>query len=143
MSNDTVDPSTDSTPYAGVESHEWQALVERGSASGVLHADDVAHALRDVELTSDVIVKVHELLGERGIAIDDGVDELNDDTPTAGIEIVITETTVVETDGRNGQVDHALDGDDDDPVLARRRAQRVKRAASNGSEIGKIGRAHV
>ena len=74
MSNDTVDPSTDSTPYAGVESHEWQALVERGSASGVLHADDVAHALRDVELTSDVIVKVHELLGERGIAIDGVLD---------------------------------------------------------------------
>jgi hypothetical protein len=47
VSNDTVDPSADATPYAGVESDEWRALVERGSASGVLHADD------EIELALD------------------------------------------------------------------------------------------
>ncbi|MEY4339254.1 MAG: polymerase sigma factor RpoD [Actinomycetota bacterium] len=127
MSNDTVDPSADSIPYAGVESDEWRALVERGSASGVLHADDVAHVLRKVELTSDVLAGVHELLGERGIAIDDAVDDLHDDTPTGGIPLVVTDD--------DGATDLA-DEDDRDGVLARRRTRRVKRAATGGSDIG-------
>ncbi len=125
MSNDTVEPSTDATPYAGVESGEWRALVERGAASGVLHADEVAHVLRGVELTSDVLVEVHEILGGRGIAIDDAVDDLHDETPTAGIPVVVDDTDLD---------DDAAD--DSDGVLARRRTRRAKRAATAGSDIG-------
>ena len=129
MSNDTVDPSAEATPYAGVESDEWRALVERGSASGVLHADDVAHVLREVELTGDVLAEVHVLLGERGIAIDDAIDDLHDDTPTSGIPLVVTDA--------DDAGDAALvDEDERDGVLARRRTRRVKRAATGGSDIG-------
>ncbi len=43
MTNSTADASTGSTPYEGVDAGEWRAMVARGSASGVLHADEIAH----------------------------------------------------------------------------------------------------
>jgi RNA polymerase primary sigma factor len=54
-------------------------MVERGTDAGVLHADEIATVLREVELTGDVLADVHADLTSRGIAIDDSVDEHDDD----------------------------------------------------------------
>jgi hypothetical protein len=83
VSNDTANAAAESTPYEGVDAAEWQSMVERGSAAGVLQADDIAHVLRKVELTGDVLQEVESRLGGLGITIDDQIDDL---TPTEGIE---------------------------------------------------------
>ncbi len=85
MSNSTFDATAVPAPYEGVDVGEWQAMVGRGAAAGVLHAESVAHVLRKVELTGDVLVEVHQLLAGLGIAIDEGVDELPDETPPGGV----------------------------------------------------------
>ena len=53
VTNGIASASGAETPYEGVDEQEWQTMVERGSAVGVLHADDIAHVLRKVELTGD------------------------------------------------------------------------------------------
>ena len=42
----------------GVDHEEWDELIGRGRAGGAVHAEDVAHVLRHVELTSEVLVEV-------------------------------------------------------------------------------------
>ena len=42
-----------SAPPHGVDAGEWEELVERGRESGGVHAEDVTHVFRDVELTGD------------------------------------------------------------------------------------------
>ena len=39
----------------GVDPAEWDALLDRGRQQGSLHAEQVTHVLRDVELTGDVL----------------------------------------------------------------------------------------
>ena len=77
------DQATTIPPVAGVDTVEWSALVEKGRVSGGVHADQVAHVLRHVELTGDVLVSVHAELTTAGITIDETVED--DPTPTAGI----------------------------------------------------------
>jgi len=74
-------------PFAVVDEHEWAALLSRGARDGALHAEDVAHVLRDVELTGDVLNDVHALLDRHGITIEVGEDELHDVTPPSGMEM--------------------------------------------------------
>ena len=62
-------------------------MVARGSAAGVLHADDITRVLRHIELTPDVLVDVHATLEALGIAVDDGMAELHDDTPDVGVPL--------------------------------------------------------
>ena len=84
-----TDQATAIPPVNGVDSSEWTALVEKGRISGGVHADQVAHVLRHVELTGDVLVSVHAELTTAGIAIDETVED--DPTPTAaiiGLEVV-------------------------------------------------------
>ena len=120
MSNGTADAAADSTPYVGVESNEWNAMVERGSAAGVLQADDIAHVLRKVELTPDVLQEVHDMLGSRGIRIDDGVEELPDITLPNGIEAPVVAEPEEDTDG----------------LLARRLRKRNTRAGHERVDTG-------
>ena len=40
-------------PVVGVDQLEWDALVERGRANGEVHADQVSHVLRHVELNEE------------------------------------------------------------------------------------------
>jgi RNA polymerase primary sigma factor len=72
-------------PLDGVDPSEWVDLVDRGRSSGELHAEDVAHVLRSVELTGDALNRVHDALSSYGIVIDDEVDDdaaqSLDDTP--------------------------------------------------------------
>ncbi|MFZ4721412.1 MAG: sigma-70 family RNA polymerase sigma factor, partial [Ilumatobacteraceae bacterium] len=114
VSNGTADAAAEPTPYEEVDEREWQSLVEHGSATGVVHADEVAHVLRKVELTGDVLADVNERLGGLGITIDDTVEDI-DITPAQGIP----------------KIDQPLLGsgmDDPEGVLARRRRKRVSKA---------------
>ena len=96
-------------PNGGVDRSEWDTLVRRGRADGELHADDVAHVLREAELTGDALHAVHAALTQAGIQIDDTVqvDDEDDATPPRGAsrEVVI-------------------DDDDVERLLSRRRRRR-------------------
>jgi len=117
VNNGMFDVATVPTPYDGVDSGEWQTMVARGVAAGVLHADAVAHVLRNVELTGDVLLEVHTILAGAGILIDDGIDELHDETPPVGIDRT---PTVEDTEG----------------VLARRRRRRSERMNADRGDTG-------
>ena len=43
---------------AGVDAAEWESLLERGRQQGSVHAEEVTHVLRHVELTGDVLDSV-------------------------------------------------------------------------------------
>ncbi|MEN9645611.1 MAG: polymerase sigma factor RpoD [Actinomycetota bacterium] len=118
MSNDTADAAAESTPYEGVDAAEWQSMVERGSAAGVLQADDIAHVLRKVELTGDVLQEVESRLGGLGISIDNEVDDL---TPTEGIE---------------RPVDILQTSSDDAGADERRRRRRLPKSSHDRGDIG-------
>ncbi len=62
-------------------------LWSRGRADGELHAEAIAHVLRDVELTGEALQAVHEALAVAGIEVDDSVvhDDI-DQTPPHGTE---------------------------------------------------------
>ncbi len=150
MSSDTVDPSAGAVPHAGVEPAEWQAMVERGLASGVLHADHIAHVLRDVELTGDLLQSVHEELAGRGIVIDDLVEELHDVTPTEGMTRPEQSLLDGEVDGEvEGETDGEIGGEadggpalpdgTDDDLFARRRQRRPQRSGHVGADTAVSG----
>ena len=121
MSKGTSSASTGSTPYLGVDAGEWHAMVARGTAKGLLHADDIAHVLREIELTPDVLLEVHNMLAGHGITIDDGVEELPDETPPDG-----------------AQRRSSVEVEDTEGLLARRRRRRSERmgADGGGSDLG-------
>ena len=89
-------------PFDGVDAAEWAMLLARGDAAGELHADAIAHVLRNVELSSDVLVQVRAELLTRNISIDDRVEEVPEDpTPAPGATVVVTEDSEAE-DGLAG-----------------------------------------
>ena len=94
-------------------------MVARGTAAGVLHADDITRVLRYIDLTPDVLVDVHATLEALGIAVDDGMAELHDDTPPAGAERSRS-VEVEETEG----------------LLARRIRRRSERMNADRSDVG-------
>ncbi len=63
-------------PLANIDNEEWADLVAKGRDEGVLAADDVAHVLRNVELSEDVILTVAQSIEALGVGVDDTVDEL-------------------------------------------------------------------
>jgi RNA polymerase primary sigma factor len=124
VSNDAAEAAAATTPYEGVDAAEWKSMVDRGSAAGVLNADDIAHVLRKVELTGDVLVEVHTTLAGFGIVIDDHVDELSDITAPLGLPSV---------------ADRVPDDDEEDTegLIARRRRKRNLRSShERSSESG-------
>ena len=72
------------TPLAGVSEVEWGELVELGRTSGSIHADQIAHVFREVELNEDNLGVITGALAVLGIEIDDRVE--HDDTPASGVE---------------------------------------------------------
>ena len=86
MGLEPVDVPAVPAPVAGVDRSEWDTLVERGRAVGVLHAEAIAHVLREVELTPETLQAVNAALGSAGIKIDESVhhDDEEDDTPPGG-----------------------------------------------------------
>ena len=119
MTNTTADASAALPPYEGVEAGEWRAMVARGSVVGVLHADDITRVLRHIELTADVLVDVHATLDRLGIAVDDGMAELHDETPAAGVERL-----------------RSVEVEDTEGLLARRVRRRSERMNADRSDVG-------
>jgi RNA polymerase primary sigma factor len=52
----------------------------------VLDAGEIAHVLRTVELTGDVIEGVQQAAAARNIKIDETIDEVGEETPTSGMQ---------------------------------------------------------
>jgi RNA polymerase primary sigma factor len=63
-------------PLANIDNEEWAELVAKGRDEGVVAADDVAHVLRHVELSEDVILTVAQTIEALGVGVDDTVDEI-------------------------------------------------------------------
>ncbi len=133
----TIEPMIES-PFVGVDPGEWSRLVARGDAAGLIHAEAITHVLRNVVLTGDVLVAVRQTFSDRGIIIDDTVEEVHEDpTPTNGTPRPVAST----------EDDESAAG-----VVARRRHRRAERMAERhegGStsdtvrmylkEIGRVG----
>ena len=119
----TGEPSTVHAPalLAGVDVDEWARLVSRGSRSGSVHADDVAHVLRHIELSGDVLAEVQSTMAGHGISIDDEVDQIVDDTPSSGRRRVVVE------DERAAVV-----SDHDEQLLSRGRGRRTRKVGPKG-----------
>jgi RNA polymerase primary sigma factor len=103
------DPVTVVAPVEGVDAGEWGKLVERGLSNGEVHADQVSHVLRHVELSETVLTDVHDVMAGAGITIDDKLDHDDDDTPVG-----VRREVVVENDA-------------DEALLSRRRQRRTKK----------------
>ena len=67
-------PVTPLPPWAGVPEDEMAALLERGRAKGELTLDEVLRVMKDVEVSTDVILGVRALLHREGIALDETLD---------------------------------------------------------------------
>jgi RNA polymerase primary sigma factor len=101
----------------GVDAGEWQKLVDRGRSSGEVHADQVSHVLRHVELNETVLTDVHQTMAAAGIVIDDKIDhdddEGQDDTPIGMVRVDVQDLVV--------------ENDADEALLSRRRQRRTKK----------------
>jgi RNA polymerase primary sigma factor len=105
-------------PLPGVDHREWIDLVRSGQQTGELHAEDVAHVLRSVELTSDTLDLVQRTLAGHGVTIDDELHEtLDDETPHTGV-------------GRR----IIIEDDEAEQLLARRRGRRTARRQAPNTE---------
>ncbi len=111
----------------------------RGSQVGLLHAEEITHVVRDLELTGDILTVITERLGSVGITIDDAVelvDDHVDDTPPAGTQAIVASAPGDETEGAEAR-------------RHRRRSERVTErydVGTNGDtvrmylkEIGRVG----
>ena len=107
--------STVPPPMEGVDRSEWDALVARGRADGQLHAEEIAHVLRDVELTGDALLAMNETLAGAGISVDETVHDDDDPTPPRG-----TAREVL------------VDDDDVERLLTRRRRRRGQKRTAKG-----------
>ncbi len=100
-------------PVDGVDELEWDALIERGRTSGEVHADQVSHVLRHVELSESLLTDVQAMFSDAGISIDDKLDhdedDLHEDSPPG-----VRREVVVENDA-------------DEKLLSRRRQRRTKK----------------
>ena len=61
-------------PWAGVPDDEIEALLAQGRAKGELTLDEVLRVMKDVEVSTDVILGVRALLHREGIALDETLD---------------------------------------------------------------------
>jgi len=113
--------SVEGAPFLGVDAGEWGDLVARGRSSGAVHAEDIAHVLRHIELSGDVLAQVQSTMAGYGISIDDEVDHIADDTPSGGRRRV-----VVEDKPASVPTDH------DEELLSRGRDRRTRKAGPRG-----------
>jgi RNA polymerase primary sigma factor len=110
-------------PFAGVDVAEWDELVDRGRQAGAVLAEDVAHVLRHVELSGDVLTEVQTAMAGQGIEIDDEVEHIADDTPAGGgRRVVVT----------NERGIASIVPDDDEQLLSRGRGRRTRKLGPKG-----------
>lgn len=74
-SNDFAGPSL--VPVVGVDGAEWSALIAFGRRQGELSTEDIVEALRDIELSPEVIDAVRASIEKIGIRVDQSF-ELDD-----------------------------------------------------------------
>ena len=75
---------------------EWDDADRARPRARSVHAEEVTHVLRDVELTGDVLDTTCKALADEGIIIDEAVDEADDDDPPSAMrrrEVVARSTT--------------------------------------------------
>jgi RNA polymerase primary sigma factor len=108
-------------PFTGVDVSEWHAMVVRGRADGVLHAEDIAHVLRQIELSSDVLARVERELAALGIGIDHSIDDETDHA----LEEAAARAMADDADSLAGA----------QGVLARRRRRRASRANERADAV--------
>ena len=114
-------PVAGTVPFDGVDVDEWDELVSRGRQAGAIHAEDIAHVLRHIELSSEVLAEVQSTMSDRGIQIDDEVDPIVDDTPATGERQVVVANEHV-----------ASAPDHDEQLLSRGRGRRTRKAGPRG-----------
>jgi RNA polymerase primary sigma factor len=78
-------------PFDEIVPGDWTALLAEGRERGVVHAERVAHVLRYVELTEEVITSVRVTLEREGIAVDETLDDALDENGTAAVTVVTVE----------------------------------------------------
>ncbi len=113
--DEAADPRGPEAPFVGVDTDEWGRLVARGRETGEVHAEELTHVLRHVELTGDVLTEVQQAMKGQGISIDEAVEAIDDDTP-GGVQrhLVIEEE------------------DPDERLLSRRRKRRTRKSTPKG-----------
>jgi RNA polymerase primary sigma factor len=121
-----VTPNNPGAPFSGVDSGEWSDLLQRGRARGVLHAEEITHVLRKVELSGDVLAAVQVELAAQRITIDETVDEIADDTPHDGVPRDPATGDGLLPPGDEGATEDA------EGLLARRRRRRTARQQAGG-----------
>ena len=121
---DDVDSGAPAVPFAGVDQTEWDDLVLLGRERGSVHAEDLTHVLRHVELTGDVLVEVQSAMSGHGISIDDAVEHV-DETPSS----IRRHTVLRETDDTT---ESDRDSDAVERLLERGRSRRTRRSTPKG-----------
>ena len=136
MTNGGSEALNEPAPFTGVDSDEWIDLIERGRTRGVLHAEEITHVLRKVELSGDVLAAVQVEFASQRITIDETIDEVGDDTPPEGVTLVsgaVPGAAADDADDANTADDDAAAG-----LLAQRRRRRTSKApvgdGSNSSD---------
>ncbi len=71
----------------GIEAHVFEAVLERGRSQGVLTEDDLIEAIREVELSREVIDQLMRRVG------DEGIEFRTEDSAVAVMETVAAETS--------------------------------------------------
>ncbi|MGA1439075.1 MAG: RNA polymerase sigma factor region1.1 domain-containing protein, partial [Ilumatobacteraceae bacterium] len=94
MAAESVETATVVPPLGGVDRVEWNSLLERGRSVGEVSADEVAHVLRDIDLSGDVIGTIRDELGRLGIVVDETVHIDEDATPYLGTRRVVSDEEV-------------------------------------------------
>jgi RNA polymerase primary sigma factor len=74
-------------PFDAIDPADWMTLIAKGRADGVVLAEDVAHVIRDVELSEEVITRVRTVLAEAGISVDETVEDGLDDGPPPAADL--------------------------------------------------------
>jgi RNA polymerase primary sigma factor len=143
--NSESEPPSVHPPFPGVDAEKWAALVETGSQVGSVKADDAVQALLDVELTGDVIAELTAALADRGIDIDDEVDDVGgdeQDTPPHGVPAPVAATVPATAEPEEDAAGKLI-------KRRRRRAERMAEKYETGptgdtvrmylKEIGRVG----
>ncbi|NQY56643.1 MAG: RNA polymerase sigma factor RpoD [Ilumatobacteraceae bacterium] len=112
-------PVPTSVPFPGVDAEEWADLVDGARESKEVHAEDVAHVLRHIELSGDVLNRVSEVLAEQGISIDEALDAQEQadqpDEETVRRELIIDSARLNDADVER--------------LLSRRRTRRTRKSS--------------
>jgi RNA polymerase primary sigma factor len=104
-------------PVAGnVDVEEWEELVVRGREAGAVHAEEVTHVLRHVELSGEVLTEVQAAMAGHGIVIETDVDHVDDTPADLGRRVVLEKRS----------------SEEDEQLLSRGRQRRRRKTTPKG-----------